>query len=223
MVNNDKGIPAGRDWQEVKEEICQAETPEEFEAIIRQIWAHDALTGLLNHRGFEERLQCIRSLMESSAPVFEDSSEYSLRRRTDEARRHYFASIACIDMDYFKRINNAIGYERADLVLQTFAEYLRSEFRASDIIGRIHGDEFAVAIPMATQEDANVFLDKVQGRLHEHEWPWPLRDAQGHDFSVTFTANIVVIREPKDFDNIIEIFRKALDDVSEKKRNERDA
>jgi diguanylate cyclase (GGDEF)-like protein len=221
MGNNHKRTPTGREWQDVKAEICQAETREEFEAIIRQIWAHDALTGLLNHRGFEDRLQCVRSSLESSAPISEDALEYSLRRRTDEMRRHYFASIACIDMDYFKRINTAIGYERADVVLQTFAEYLHSEFRVSDIIGRIHGDEFAVAVPMVPKEGVEVFLKKVQARLHEHKWPWPLEDAEDHHFSVTFTANIVVIRDPKEFDNIIEIFRKALDEVSEKKREER--
>jgi diguanylate cyclase (GGDEF)-like protein len=83
----------------------------------------DALTGLLNRRGFfflaEHELRVAR------------------RRRTASA-------IIYVDVDHLKRVNDRYGHGEGDLLLQETAILLRSEFRDSDVIGRIGGDEFAV-------------------------------------------------------------------------------
>jgi diguanylate cyclase (GGDEF)-like protein len=84
----------------------------------------DPLTGLLNHRAFQERLH------------------EELSRAEREA---YPVSVVALDIDNFKEINDTWGHACGDEALRLLAEAVRAELRASDICGRVGGDEFMAA------------------------------------------------------------------------------
>lgn len=84
--------------------------------------SHDSLTGLVNRRGFRERLEAALVGVESPG--------------------HAFATLY-IDLDDFKRINDAYGHEAGDELLGIVAARLGRAVRSDDVVGRIGGDEFA--------------------------------------------------------------------------------
>lgn len=86
----------------------------------------DTLTGLLNRRGFLQRL------------------EYEIARAE---RSRQPMTLLFGDLDGFKRINDRHGHAEGDRVLERTAEILMEVFRASDIVGRLGGDEFVVLLP----------------------------------------------------------------------------
>jgi diguanylate cyclase (GGDEF)-like protein len=92
----------------------------------RELASHDPLTGLLNRREFDDR---------GTAEV-------------ERSRRYgHPVAVAFIDLDNFKQINDRLGHAVGDKVLQSVASALHDSSRASDLVGRIGGDEFAVLLP----------------------------------------------------------------------------
>ncbi|MBJ7471782.1 MAG: GGDEF domain-containing protein [Solirubrobacteraceae bacterium] len=100
---------------------------------LRHTSTTDPLTGLLNRRGFQRRLS-----------------------------RHYDRAVVddrpitalLIDIDHFKRINDEHGHPVGDRALTRFTELLGASCRASDLVARVGGEEFAVVMPGATLEQA---------------------------------------------------------------------
>jgi diguanylate cyclase (GGDEF)-like protein/putative nucleotidyltransferase with HDIG domain len=101
----------------------------------------DPLTGLANHRAFQERLR----------------SELARAQRHDRPM-----TIALVDVDRFKTINDAGGHGVGDEVLRTVATHLRQHLRAEDVLARIGGDEFAVLLPEIDGEDAVAALERAR-------------------------------------------------------------
>jgi diguanylate cyclase (GGDEF)-like protein/PAS domain S-box-containing protein len=102
----------------------------------------DTLTGLANRRAFYEAVQS---------------------ERARSARYGRPVTLAYIDLDHFKRINDTLGHAVGDELLACVADALRSTLRASDIVGRLGGDEFAVLLPETNATAAEPLLRK----LHE--------------------------------------------------------
>jgi diguanylate cyclase (GGDEF)-like protein/PAS domain S-box-containing protein len=111
---------------------------------LRQLADHDALTGLLNRRGFMEGLQ--REL-----------------RRMD--RRGEYGALLLLDLDNFKLVNDTAGHLAGDQVLKTTAEVLRRRLRATDVIGRLGGDEFAALVLNVTPRQAREIADETAESL----------------------------------------------------------
>ncbi len=102
---------------------------------------HDALTGLLNRSALAQLLG------------------YRLNGRTDS---HSRAALLLVDLDRFKRINDTLGHEVGDVLLCQVSERLRGCVRKNDLLGRIGGDEFLVALyPIHTSSDVRKAAERI--------------------------------------------------------------
>lgn len=104
----------------------------------------DALTGLLNRRAF----------MQEADFVFKNTQ----RQRTP-------ITVAFIDLDNFKAINDSKGHEEGDKVLSCVADLLVKSARSSDIAVRLGGDEFAVVLPQMNAENAAPYFKQLHQKL----------------------------------------------------------
>ncbi len=101
----------------------------------------DALTGVFNARATRlELTMAIRVAARTSAKL----------------------SIALIDVDHFKKVNDVHGHMVGDRVLQRLGQLLMQHFRGSDMVGRLGGEEFLVIMPGASAEDTNRLVDSVR-------------------------------------------------------------
>lgn len=114
---------------------------------IRQLAVRDPLTGLYNQRGLSEQLDSI----------------WQLGRRY-----HYRVSIAMLDIDRFKTVNDTYGHPVGDMVLKEMTKLVRNTVRASDIVGRYGGDEIVIVFPDATQDDLRAFSARLLHTMHTH-------------------------------------------------------
>ena len=104
----------------------------------------DHLTGLHNHRYFQERLG------------------EELRRAN---RQQTLVALLLYDIDDFKRINDCFGHLTGDQVLQGVATLSREVCRAEDVVCRIGGEEFAVILPGTGLEEAEVLAERLRRRI----------------------------------------------------------
>ncbi len=108
----------------------------------------DALTGLSNRRVFEDRI-------------------YPLM---DSARRHgYPLSMASMDLDGFKQINDTLGHAEGDAVLQRVAKSLEQKVRSCDLLVRMGGDEFLLVLPDTSFQDAEILAGRLQSGVRNLE------------------------------------------------------
>jgi diguanylate cyclase (GGDEF)-like protein len=104
----------------------------------------DPLTGLLNHRAFQERL----------------GSELARARREG-----YEVALVALDLDHFKPINDRCGHAVGDEALRAFARTISTSLRASDIAGRVGGDEFMVAMHGTSVVEAQEVVARLRASL----------------------------------------------------------
>jgi len=100
----------------------------------------DRLTGLLNKGAFRERVE-----------------EEIYRAR----RYNHPLSLAFIDLDNFKQVNDIHGHARGDKLLQQISETITHTIRGIDIAGRVGGDEFVICLPETDDEQACKAIDKL--------------------------------------------------------------
>ena len=77
------------------------------------------------------------------------------------------ATVALMDLDHFKQVNDRHGHAMGDAVLRAFAAVLREVLRASDLAARVGGEEFAVLMPSTTAEEARIPLERIRQLLAE--------------------------------------------------------
>ena len=84
-------------------------------------------------------------------------------------------TLAYIDLDNFKTVNDQLGHVTGDQVLRAVVSSVKKNIRRTDIVARLGGDEFALLLPETNQESARVVLSKVQDGLLEemriNNWP----------------------------------------------------
>ena len=93
---------------------------------------HDALTNLPNRVLFRIRME-------------------ELLRASD--RQDARLAILCLDLDYFKNVNDTLGHPVGDALLEAVADRLHNCMREGDIVARIGGDEFAILVPLSDHGD----------------------------------------------------------------------
>jgi len=104
----------------------------------------DVLTGMLNRRALEQRLEELRAQAAITG--------------------HPVAAIAA-DIDHFKRINDEHGHARGDAVLVEVAQRLRTRLRAFDLAYRVGGEEFIVLLPGADADEALTLADELRAEV----------------------------------------------------------
>src|ERR1700738_4685571 len=101
----------------------------------------DALTGLPNRRAIED---------------------WAARQLRGAARHGYAIWVANADLDNFKSINDSYGHDAGDRVLQKFGEVLRESTRASDISGRMGGDEFLLVMTHLDEKSTRLTVERLR-------------------------------------------------------------
>jgi len=114
----------------------------------------DPLTGALNRRSFF------------------DLAEYELNR----SRRYKQPfTVAYIDLDNFKKVNDSLGHHVGDTLLVTVVSTIMAHIRSTDILSRLGGDEFVLLLPETHSEAGKVFLEKLhanmQAAMDGKNWP----------------------------------------------------
>jgi diguanylate cyclase (GGDEF)-like protein len=171
---------------------------------LEQLALRDGLTGLYNHRFFQE----------------------SLATELARAARYGFAvSLLFIDVDQFKNYNDVCGHPSGDALLKEFARLLQAtgdvpEFRfrgrVSDIVSRYGGEEFVIILPMTDREGAVVRAERLRQMIAAH--PFPQREVQPAGF---ISASIGVAAYPRDATDKTALIRAADDAMLEAKRTGR--
>ena len=145
----------------------------------------DLLTGILNRRGWIE------------------FTNKHLRKMVREGSRP--ASIAVLDIDYFKQYNDTFGHEAGDARLQEFAILLQQNFRPGDLVARVGGEEFAILLPNCTAEDAKRIVDRIR---------------KESESDIGFSAGIAIIEEEESIVRTMAVADQALYQAKNKGRNQ---
>ncbi len=121
----------------------------------RKLAVSDGLTGLYNHRYFQERW----------------------RREVQRARRyHETLSLMIIDVDNFKNFNDTMGHPQGDVLLKELSTLLTRSVREVDLVARYGGEEFVIVLPKTPRMDAVVLAQRVRSFVAQH--PFRHRDVQ---------------------------------------------
>ena len=140
-------------------------------------------------------------------PLTELPNRILLRDRLDVAlatvaREQQMVAVHCLDLDYFKEVNDTLGHGAGDVLLQQVGERLRACVRGSDTVARLGGDEFAILqVGVERVDDIGVLCRHILGALQA---PFLLGE---HEIYVR--ASIGVSFSPRDGDNHERLLRNA--------------
>lgn len=152
----------------------------------------DHLTGAMNCRAF-----------------YETATAEILRL----SRNHGPFSIAYIDVDNFKNINDQYGHAAGDLLLKTIACTLKKGLRKTDFVARVGGDEFSILLPDTGCEEAKVVIEKVRQTLQAR--------MKKDDYGVTFSIGVVTcLTPPRNTDEIVKCADSLMYDIKRNGKND---
>lgn len=152
----------------------------------------DPLTGLGNRRHFDRGILPLIEQTKDGKPF----------------------SMIVFDVDHFKRVNDILGHDVGDDVLKSVAARLASNLRAIDIVSRYGGEEFVIAMPETTAEEARIAADRIRGLISGT----PVY-IDGQALSVTVSAGVAqaeLDERPRD------IFKRADEALYKAKQSGRD-
>jgi diguanylate cyclase (GGDEF)-like protein len=160
---------------------------------IEELAEVDELTGSLNRR-------CIMRMLDE---------EVSRAQRTKAP-----CSIALIDLDWFKRINDTYGHPTGDEVLRTFAITVFANIRNFDRFGRFGGEEFLMVLPDTSQEAAQRILDRLRAIVADLDW-----SALSPGMRVTVSAGVATLKSDDTPDTVLARADGALYEAKAQGRN----
>lgn len=114
--------------------------------------SHDVLTGLINRREFENRL-----------------NEALLTARSEPSAPHV---LLYLDLDQFKLVNDTCGHQAGDRLLKEITGILQTRVRAKDTIARLGGDEFGILLQDCTADRAAKIADVLRQAIREYRFEW---------------------------------------------------
>ena len=135
----------------------------------RMTWAatHDSLTGLVNRREFESRVEAAL-----------------LSARNSEVGH----TLCYLDLDQFKVINDTSGHAAGDALLKQLGGVLQTRLRGSDTLARLGGDEFGVLLTGCALERAQLIANDLLAAVRDHRFQW-----EGKPFTVGVSIGLVAI------------------------------
>ncbi|MEG5265555.1 GGDEF domain-containing protein [Pseudomonas sp. JDS28PS106] len=125
------------------------------------------------------------------------------------------SAIILLDIDHFKQINDRLGHERGDQILQHVAQAIRSNVRATDVASRWGGEEFLVLMPEALQQDAGTVAQRILQQIREQAGK--LEQPQ---IEVTATVAVSEIRAGESFEHALHRADQALYQGKQQGRNQ---
>ncbi len=142
----------------------------------------DGLTGLYNHRFFQEQL----------------------RHELGRARRyHRPLSLLIMDLDHFKQYNDQFGHRHGDELLRRVAEFFEDSRRDSDTVARYGGDEFAIILPETGHDEALGLAKRLRVDFESRRFGGPMQDGS------FITVSIGVEAYPSDAQNVEDLIELA--------------
>lgn len=114
-------------------------------------------------------------------------------------------SLATIDIDLFKAVNDTYGHPVGDQILREFAEFLLTRVRKSDIVTRSGGEEFTIIFPYTSEKNALEAIDSFRKEYAAHS-----HNANNQDFKVTFSAGVSNIHRYSSLEALLSAADKAL-------------
>ncbi|MCH8501117.1 MAG: diguanylate cyclase [Aliidiomarina sp.] len=158
---------------------------------LQKLSVTDKLTGVFNRYFLDLKL----------AEAFEHASRYQRNM-----------SIVLIDLDYFKRINDELGHQVGDRVLQEFADLVERHIRRSDIFGRWGGEEFLLICPETDDQQALAIADKIRFAVVNHRF--------SQSYGVTISAGVKDNQNVDSIDQLITAADRALYQAKASGRNQ---
>lgn len=164
------------------------------ESTIFHMAYHDTLTGLPNRMLFNDRLNMAISIAKRNNKKF---------------------AVMMLDLDGFKLVNDMLGHDIGDLLLQNAGYRLRSQLRRSDTVARMGGDEFMLLLPgINKREDAEAIAKKIIDSFHHGFF------LESHELNITASIGIAIYPDSgTDFDTLKKNADIAMYKVKEKGRD----
>jgi len=160
---------------------------------LRSFMVSDSLTGLLNHTAIKDQL---------------------VREMARAKRNKTALSLAMVDIDHFKLVNDNYGHTVGDRVIKSLSRMLKQRLRENDLVGRYGGEEFAVILADADGPAAVKVMDSIRRDFAQ------LRHLAGEqEFAVTFSCGVADLTNYDDGSRLIDAADKALYQAKHAGRN----
>ncbi len=137
----------------------------QYAARLSKLASHDALTGLLNRREFEQRVRAV------------------VERPADDGAQH---AVLYLDLDQFKIVNDTGGHAAGDELLRQVGALLRPRLREGDVLARLGGDEFGVLLPHCPPAPALRIAEALRKSIIDFRFAW-----RNRTFSIGVSIGLV--------------------------------
>jgi diguanylate cyclase (GGDEF)-like protein len=146
----------------------------EANMLLKELSIRDGLTGLHNHRHFQEKL------------VLEVL-------RTQRSKGAF--SLIFLDLDFFKHYNDTRGHPAGDNILIMLSDFLKNSVRVTDLVARYGGEEFVILLPETPKEKALSIAETIRQKVADH--PFPGKEIQPLGM-ITISAGVAAFPEDGD-------------------------
>jgi diguanylate cyclase (GGDEF)-like protein len=143
------------------------------------------------------------------------STKQRLDHALADAAQHGMAtSVAMIDIDHFKKVNDTYGHPVGDQIIRSLAWLLKQRLRKTDIVGRYGGEEFLVGLPGTDAHQAMAVLDRIRCDFSQIKHPF-----NETWFNTTFSAGVASYPAMDSSETLVKVADEALYEAKRSGRN----